>query len=580
MPDKEWEDSSLVGGLVAPAHSGGTGEIQVADVDLSTPAVGSALPAPGAVLDVQNQPYVSHFPGPPIQTAKNCHGPDGCNLFIFHIPNDLTNMDLYNLFLPFGTVISARIMVEHETGRSRGFGFVSYDSRDSADAAIQQMNGFQIGRKRLKVQHKKEKIEFVSGGASPPSASSSPLEHSMLLSSTGGVFQVPPGSTAQSQVLALGSHSQHAEAPSDGATRKRNSRRQKGERGRKGQKQKQQLQQELSGAQQAQSLLQQQQQQHQLLLLQQQQQQQHALLLQQQHNNSTINHYSLEDKPTDPMAAMLGSAFSSLTLAGSEPPQPSQLQQAVTQDPIYLPLQARTTGTPPAPAVATRSRSLEVPAELVASGALYHLPLDPERSTTMSEFSSVAGNSVGSTPLSMSSSSSRKSSPTSILSATGMASPWTSNLPGMASNCDSSLPDGIPGRSGARGGDLGFGGIAAPQHGGVLPPRPPRRVSMKGLQNVSAPVDMGFGGCERTSSVNSLPSPSVHSEPCFPTTMAPMGSSSLGDLMSASAASSPAHTDRQILELQKRIQEQAEMLQGQNELLQQLLSVRQQPPFP
>mmetsp|Transcript_27660 Transcript_27660/g.80861 ORF Transcript_27660/g.80861 Transcript_27660/m.80861 type:complete len:577 (-) Transcript_27660:73-1803(-) len=576
MPDKEWGDSPLLGGLVAAAPSG---EIQVADVDLGTPTVGSALPAPGAVLDVQNQPYVSHFPGPPIQTAKNCHGPDGCNLFIFHIPNDLSNMDLFNLFLPFGTVISARIMVEHETGRSRGFGFVSYDNRDSADAAIQQMNGFQIGRKRLKVQHKKEKIEFVSGGASPSSASSSPLEHSMLLSSTGGVFQVPPGGTAQSQVLALGSHSQHAKAPSDGTTRKGNSRRQKGERGRKGQKQKQQLQQELSGAQQAQSLLQQQQ--HQLLLLQQQQQQQHALLLQLQHSNSANNHYPLEDKPTDPMAAMLGSAFSSLTLAGSEPPQPSQLQQAVTQDPIYLPLQARTTGTPPAPAVATRSRSLEVPAELVASGALYHLPLDPERSMTMSEFSSFAGNSVGSTPVSTSSSSSRKSSPTSILSATGMASPWTSNLPGMASNRDSSLPDGIPGLGGALGGgDLGFGGIAAPQHGGGLPPRPPRQVSMKGLQNVSAPVDMGFGGSERTSSVNSLPSPSVHSEPCFPTTTSPMGSSSLGDLMSASAASSPAHTDRQILELQKRIQEQAEMLQGQNELLQQLLSVRQQPPFP
>ena len=54
--------------------------------------------------------YVSHFPGPPIQTNKSFQqGPDGCNLFIFHIPNDLTNMDLYNLFIPFGTVISVRV---------------------------------------------------------------------------------------------------------------------------------------------------------------------------------------------------------------------------------------------------------------------------------------------------------------------------------------------------------------------------------------------------------------------------------------------------------------------------------------
>lgn len=49
-------------------------------------------------------------------------GPPGCNLFVFHIPNDMTNQDLFNYFGTFGNVISARIMVEKETGRSRGFG--------------------------------------------------------------------------------------------------------------------------------------------------------------------------------------------------------------------------------------------------------------------------------------------------------------------------------------------------------------------------------------------------------------------------------------------------------------------------
>ncbi len=78
-------------------------------------------------------------------------------MFVFHIPNDMTNQDLFNCFATFGNVISARIMVEKETGRSRGFGFVSYDNAASADAAIKGMNGFQVGRKRLKVQHKKEK---------------------------------------------------------------------------------------------------------------------------------------------------------------------------------------------------------------------------------------------------------------------------------------------------------------------------------------------------------------------------------------------------------------------------------------
>uniref|UniRef100_A0AAV1T1L0 RNA-binding protein n=1 Tax=Peronospora matthiolae TaxID=2874970 RepID=A0AAV1T1L0_9STRA len=98
-------------------------------------------------------------PGPPIQTTESGQGPPGCNLFVFHIPNDMTNQDLFNYFATFGNVISARIMVEKETGRSRGFGFVSYDNAPSADAAIKGMNGFQVGRKRLKVQHKKEKCQ-------------------------------------------------------------------------------------------------------------------------------------------------------------------------------------------------------------------------------------------------------------------------------------------------------------------------------------------------------------------------------------------------------------------------------------
>ncbi|OQR99555.1 UDP-3-O-,3-hydroxymyristoyl glucosamine N-acyltransferase [Thraustotheca clavata] len=96
-------------------------------------------------------------PGPPIQTTESGQGPPGCNLFVFHIPNDMTNQDLFTYFAAFGNVISARIMVEKETGRSRGFGFVSYDIPSSADAAIKAMNGYQVGRKRLKVQHKKEK---------------------------------------------------------------------------------------------------------------------------------------------------------------------------------------------------------------------------------------------------------------------------------------------------------------------------------------------------------------------------------------------------------------------------------------
>eukprot|EP00980_Cylindrotheca_fusiformis_P001547 scaffold350_cov133-Cylindrotheca_fusiformis.AAC.18 len=82
-------------------------------------------------------------------------GPAGANLFVYHLPHDLTDADLATAFNPFGNVISAKVYVDKYTGESKGFGFVSYDSVMSAESAIEQMNGFQIGNKRLKVQHKR-----------------------------------------------------------------------------------------------------------------------------------------------------------------------------------------------------------------------------------------------------------------------------------------------------------------------------------------------------------------------------------------------------------------------------------------
>lgn len=82
-------------------------------------------------------------------------GPPGANLFIYHLPRDLTDADLATLFASFGNVISAKVFVDRKTSESKGFGFVSYDTPTAADDAINAMNGFQIGNKRLKVQHKK-----------------------------------------------------------------------------------------------------------------------------------------------------------------------------------------------------------------------------------------------------------------------------------------------------------------------------------------------------------------------------------------------------------------------------------------
>jgi len=146
IPDEDEDDD--IGAPMVPSHSR-----QYQPRPPVTMQAGVGGPHTGLSSDGIN-PHTSPRPA---------EGPPGANLFIYHLPHDLTDADLATAFAPFGHVVSAKVYVDRITGESKGFGFVSYDCQDSAELAINQMNGFQIGSKRLKVQHKR-----VHGGRNPP----------------------------------------------------------------------------------------------------------------------------------------------------------------------------------------------------------------------------------------------------------------------------------------------------------------------------------------------------------------------------------------------------------------------------
>jgi cold-inducible RNA-binding protein len=85
-------------------------------------------------------------------------------LYVGGLPYSFDNNDLERLFSGSGTVVSAKVIMDRDTGRSKGFGFVEMDSADQAQQAIKQLNGSVQDGKTIIVNEAKPQQERTGGG--------------------------------------------------------------------------------------------------------------------------------------------------------------------------------------------------------------------------------------------------------------------------------------------------------------------------------------------------------------------------------------------------------------------------------
>jgi RNA recognition motif-containing protein len=78
-------------------------------------------------------------------------------IFVAGLPYDLDDAELEEIFEKFGTVASAKVSIDKETGKSRGFGFVDMPDATEAKDAIESLNDISLGKKPLVVKQAEER---------------------------------------------------------------------------------------------------------------------------------------------------------------------------------------------------------------------------------------------------------------------------------------------------------------------------------------------------------------------------------------------------------------------------------------
>jgi len=86
------------------------------------------------------------------------------DIYAGNLPYAMTDDDLRDVFSPFGEVSSAKIIMDRETGRSKGFGFVTMADDSAAETAIEQLNGTEIEGRAIRVNHSSTERGGGGGG--------------------------------------------------------------------------------------------------------------------------------------------------------------------------------------------------------------------------------------------------------------------------------------------------------------------------------------------------------------------------------------------------------------------------------
>ncbi len=88
----------------------------------------------------------------------------GRKLYVGNLPYSATDQTLHETFSQCGTVDSANMITDRDTGQSKGFGFVEMSSNSEAQKAIQELNGSTLDGRQIKVNEAKPKTPRGGGG--------------------------------------------------------------------------------------------------------------------------------------------------------------------------------------------------------------------------------------------------------------------------------------------------------------------------------------------------------------------------------------------------------------------------------